>query len=290
MISPSPFQPGLEPYPGYRLLKRRGGRNGPEVWEAETTDGLRVALKFLPCDDSGTAARKIQSLRTLHELEHPHLLHIAAEWSPSGFLVVMMPRGQSLAELLDASPTPFGPPSLAPDRVCCYLAQAADVLDFLNTRQHQLAGQCVGFQHGGVKPSNLLLFGEMVKLTDFGLTSPNSVLLSWEDRAEAFPYTAPEVFQGQLSDRTDQYSLAATYCQLRGGRLPFPVPSPALLQEPVRAPPDLTMLAEEERPIIARALLPAPHERWSSCRELLARLQECGQHRSPYPGTKVRTI
>ena len=34
-------------------------------------------------------------------------------------------------------------------------------------------------------------------------------------------YAAPEVIQGQFSRWSDQYSLAATYCELRTGRPPF---------------------------------------------------------------------
>ena len=34
-------------------------------------------------------------------------------------------------------------------------------------------------------------------------------------------YAAPEFFKKQTSSQSDQYSLAVTYCHLRGGRLPF---------------------------------------------------------------------
>ena len=36
------------------------------------------------------------------------------------------------------------------------------------------------------------------------------------------------MFQGRISDRTDQYALAVTYCELRGGRLPFADTPPAV--------------------------------------------------------------
>src|SRR5205823_14563858 len=71
--------------------------------------------------------------------------------------------------LHDALPifTEFGVP-LPADQVCHYLAQAAAALDFLNARRHQLGGLRAGVQHGDVKPSNLLLFGEAVRVCDFG--------------------------------------------------------------------------------------------------------------------------
>jgi serine/threonine-protein kinase len=85
-------------------------------------------------------------------------------------------------------------------------------------------------------------------------------------------YAAPEVLQGRLSDWTDQYALAITYCQLRGGRLPFPaVPNP-LPRGYNRPPADLSMLTPREKPIIARALSLVPQMRWPTCSEMMAQL------------------
>src|SRR5438445_671717 len=78
----------------------------------------------------------------------------------------------------------------------------------------------VAIQHCDVKPSNFLLFGDTVKLSDFGLASSISCQLQGHRRAGTLAYTAPEVFQGRLSDWTDQFSLGVTYCELRSGRLP----------------------------------------------------------------------
>ena len=56
--------------------------------------------------------------------------------------------------------------------MACRLAlQAAEALDFLNARNHLIGGQRTGVQHCDIKPNNLLLFGETVKLCDFGLAS-----------------------------------------------------------------------------------------------------------------------
>src|SRR5262249_8461790 len=40
----------------------------------------------------------------------------------------------------------------------------------------------------------------------------------------------------------------------------------------LRPPPDLSMVGEAERHLLARALATRPEERWSSCRELMAEL------------------
>src|SRR5262249_3318398 len=76
----------------------------------------------------------------------------------------------------------------------------------------------------------------------------------------------------RLSDWTDQFALAVTYCQLRGGRVPFPEPPPGAPENRGRTAPDVTMLPEKEQPIVARALSAVPQARWPTCREMMAEL------------------
>jgi serine/threonine protein kinase len=253
-------------------LRRLRGRGGfGSVWEAIRKDGKAVALKLLPCDDN-LVAQEIRSIQIIRQLRHLHLVHIEQVWCNRGYIVVTMDLADgSLLELLDAYRTEFQTP-LVPHDVCNYLAQVAKVLDFLNTRQHLIDGHRAGIQHCDVKPTNLLLFGEKVKLSDFGLASLTGAPVKTHPRPGTLDYAAQEVFQGRLSDWTDQYALAVTYCQLRGGRLPF-VDTPKTVEGTyVRPRPDLTMLTNREQLIIARALDPVPQDRWPSCSELMTQL------------------
>lgn len=260
-------------YPGYTLHKLLGRGAGGEVWEAENEDATPVALKFLPCTGTLGASQELRSLQLVRQLYHPGIIRIDQVWCGLKHLVVAMELADgSLTDLLEAYQTELGTPVI-PHHACLLMAQAADVLDFLNSHSHDIGGRRVGIQHCDVKPGNLLLFGDTVKLSDFGLTSPLHAPLSPHRRAGTYPYAAPEVLQGRLSDRTDQYALAVSYCLLRGGRLPFP-DAPREPVGNVLPPPDLTMLPEAERPILRRALAPAPLDRWPSCRELVARLEK----------------
>ncbi len=274
MVRMSSLWTGKEFCPGNRLLKLRGRGSFGSVWEAETTAGEIAALKFLPCADHRAVAMEIRAIQAIRALRHPNLTRIHEVWCHGGYIVVVMELADgSLHDLLEAYQSEFGTP-VPPEELCRYLTQAADALDFLNARQHDLDGRCVGFQHCDIKPSNILLFEERVKLCDFGLASPISTQVSFHRLAGTLDYTAPEVFQGRLTQWTDQFSLAVTYCELRSGQRPFPEPPATFQPGYVRPAADLSMLEAAERAIVARALAPTPQERWPSCRDLVYQLAD----------------
>jgi serine/threonine-protein kinase len=248
------------------------GRGGfSEVWEAETAAGQRVALKFMATRGGNAAANEVRSIQALRQLRHPNLVRIDQVWCQPGYVVVAMELAEgSLADLLDGYQIEYETP-IPPEELCGYLLQAADGLDFLHRRQHLHDGRRVAYQHCDVKPGNLLIFGSKVKLADYGLAAETTQAFTPRRAAGTLAFAAPEVFQGQLSDRSDQFSLAVTYCQLRCGRLPFPEP-PRFIPTYVHPEPDLSMLSPPEQQIIARALAPRPLGRWHSCGTMVRRL------------------
>jgi serine/threonine protein kinase len=258
-------------HPGYHLRRLRGRGAFGQVWEAETDAGQPVALKFLPCAGD-QAGMEVRSLQLLRDHVHPGLARIDKVWSAAGCLVVAMELADgSLADLLDVYRAELGT-ALPRDHLVPLLAQAAEALDFLNTRQHYVHDQWVTFQHCDVTPANLLVFGEAVKLSDFGLTTALTSHEKRHQRAGTPAYAGPEVFRGRVSEHTDQYALAVCYCLLRGGRLPYPDSPTTFEPGYVRGAPDLSMLDPDERPAVSRALAPVPQDRWPSCGELVARL------------------
>ena len=79
----------------------------------------------------------------------------------------------------------------------------------------------------------------------------------------------PEVFGGQLTDWSDQFSFAVSYHVLRTGRFPFPTPPTGSRGELARGyqrpDPDLSSLSVVERAAVARALSPIPQQRFPTC-------------------------
>jgi serine/threonine protein kinase len=270
---------GTEPFPGYRLSQFLGRGSWGEVWKAFKPNGQPIALKFLTCANTQTAAQEIRALQAIRQLHHPNLIRIDQVWCHLGYVIIGMELAEgSLADLSELYRGEFGMP-IVTEHLLHYLGQIASALDFLNTRQHYVDGCRVALRHCDVKPSNLLLFNDTAKLADFSVSTQSTSQCWYHRRAGTLDYIAPEVFQGRLSDRTDQYALAVTYCQLRGNRLPFH-DTPANFQANyVRPRPDLSMLRPDEAPIIARALAPVPMDRWPSCVELIQQLTQAMEQR-----------
>jgi serine/threonine-protein kinase len=276
---------GLEAFPGHRLRQLLGRGGLGEVWETDVADGSRVALKFIATEENLLGVKELRAIQAIRDLCHPNLVRIGRVWSQSGYFVFSMELAEgSLLDLLDAHLEELGR-AMEPAQVCLYLSQVADALDFLNSRTHLIDGQRVGIQHCDVKPSNMLLFGDTVKLSDFGLARLTFARAQVHQREGTPDYASPEVFFGQLSDQSDQYALAVSYCVLRCGRLPFPEAEtfdPAGLRR--RPKPDLSLLLPAEQPIIARALEMTPQDRWPNCRELMGRLTAAARVVSAGPG------
>src|SRR5262249_26053254 len=115
-----------------------------------------------------------------------------------------------------------GLPGIPREELLEYFQEAAKGIDYLN-EPHPVRGgaEWVAVQHRDIKPRNILLVGNGVKVADFGLARIMEHSVTGHTGALTPSYAAPEFFQGQTSNHSDQYCLAVSYCRLRGGRLPF---------------------------------------------------------------------
>jgi serine/threonine protein kinase, bacterial len=268
-----PFTPeaGSSPFPGYKLLRLRGRGGFATVWEASDPNGLHIALKFMSSRDELSTVREVRALRTFTRLNHKHLLPIHEVWSIPGQIVIGMDLADaSLLDMMYVFAEEFGT-SIEPVRLMKHLNEAALALDFLNARKHMWEGRTVGFQHGDIKPNNILIVGDIAKLADYGLATPTAGPKTPCHRHGTVEYVAPEIFQGYATDNCDQFSLAVTYHVLRTGHFPYPPPPPAeaIGRNFTRPAPDLSAVSAAERPALHRALSPIPANRFASCVELI---------------------
>jgi serine/threonine protein kinase len=261
-------QAGAEPAPGYCLRRVRGRGGFAEVWESDSPNGP-VALKFMPSSNTATTARELRSIQSFQSLDHPYLVQTHGVWSVPGYIVIDMEVADAtLLDLMLLHHNDLGQHIPAAE-LCYYLWQVGEALDFLNARRHTRDSRKVGFQHGDVKPNNILLFGDVAKLTDYGLATPTHGTTTPCPRHGTREYSPPEVFQGYLTDSSDQFSLAVTYCVLRTGQFPFPAPPTGEMPKSyVRPLADMGGLLPAEQPLLLKAMSPVPQDRFATCGEL----------------------
>jgi serine/threonine protein kinase len=205
-------------------------------------------------------------------MDHPYLVRNHGVWSVPGYIVIDMELAEAtLLDLMLVYQNDLGQ-DIDPPQLLLYMWQVANGLDFLNARRHPRDGRKVGFQHGDIKPNNILLFGDVAKLTDYGLATPTYGPTTPCPRQGTREYAAPEVFQGYLSETSDQFSLAVTYHLLRTGAFPYPPPPNELPKMYTRPAPDLTAVSQPEAVVLARALSPVPQDRFPSCQDFLRAL------------------
>ena len=155
------LEAGGVPFPGLKLIQLRGRGGFAEVWEAEDPQGELIAVKFMLSRNSTSSVKEMRIIQAVQKLTHRHLLRIRDVWSIPDYIVVAMELADgSLFDLFDVYQTEYGT-ALPPSLLAGYLRQAASGLDFLNTRRHIFDGRPVGFMHCDVKPSNILLVGEV---------------------------------------------------------------------------------------------------------------------------------
>ncbi|MGL6074757.1 MAG: protein kinase domain-containing protein [Fimbriiglobus sp.] len=270
------FEPevGAVPFPGYRITRLRGRGAFASVWESTSPNGSTLAMKFMSSGTSSITAREIRSLRAIQTVDHPNLLKIRQVWSLPGCIVIGMDLAEaSLLDLLEVYLEEYGK-ALDAKQLGMYFFHVADALDYLNARKHRVSGQIVGLQHGDIKPNNILLVDDQARLADYGLATPTASAMTPCPRHGTVEYCAPEVFQGNLSERSDQFSLAVTYFVMRTGTFPYPQPpvEREKLAGYVRPKPELSLLTAAERPVLARALSPIPQNRFPNCKEMVKSL------------------
>ncbi len=258
-------EPDTEPLPGYVLVAPLGTGGFGEVWKCVAPGGIHKAIKFVYGNmnsldaDSAKATQEFKAMDRVKAVRHPFVLSMERIDVVSGeLLIVMELADKSLHDLLQESQA-RGQAGLPREQLLGYLTDSAEGLDHL-IEKHNL-------QHLDVKPKNLFLIGERVKVADFGLVKHLERQSSSGLMGGITPvYAAPETFTNKISKHSDQYSLAVVYVELLTGRRPFNGKNiRQLAMQHMTEAPDLTMLPEGDRPAVARALSKNPDERFPSC-------------------------
>ena len=131
----------------------------------------------------------------------------------------------------------------------------------------------VGMSHGDIKPQNILVSAERVKLTDFGSSVlPEDMYARTRENGGTILFSAPEIVGATLSNRdatsrflSDIYSLGVLLYQLVTARLPHDTLSQVARHVPFpRAREVNSSVSPALDEFIARCLEFEPTDRWQS--------------------------
>ena len=251
-------------FPLRRLL---GATSHSAVFLTESSNQghANAAIKLVPPDPVMSAAQLAQ-WRAAGLLSHPHLVRLfdagRCRLGDQQFLYVVMEYAdERLDRILPQRP-------LTPDEVRETLAPALDALTFLHGK---------GLVHGQLKPSNILVVDDQLKLASDCIRPAGS---SRASIARVSPYDPPEAKSGRMSAAGDLWAIGITMVESLTGRLPeWAQDRPETLLLPAGFPlefeyivrrclsrdpgkrPTVAELATAIRPSVQTAQVPQPHRR-----------------------------
>jgi len=193
--------------------------------------------------------------RAAARLSHPNVVAVYDSGEERGLPWIVMEHvsGQTLRGLLDAQGR------LDPETTAELLGPVADALDHAHH---------AGIAHLDVKPENVLLASESVKVADFGLVRAAAQGGHGQALAATVHYCAPEVLRGGVVDgRADVYALGVVAWECLVGRPPFEGDQAMIVQQHLRGrvPPPSSRLQGVPEPFdaaVLRATDPDPARRY----------------------------
>ncbi|MCC6749747.1 MAG: serine/threonine protein kinase [Deltaproteobacteria bacterium] len=246
----------------YRLGQLLGAGGMGRVYRAEDLLlGRPVAVKLFtaPAGARGREAflRFVREARIAGTLDHPHVVPVLDFQEATGFMVLELMSGGTLADRLR--------PRLSPGTCRSILLQVLAGLEAAHQR---------GIVHRDLKPSNVF-FTEAgaAKLGDFGVAHLQD---AGQTQTGSFvgtlAFMAPEQLAGgAVTFATDLYALGVMLYQALTGELPFT--GPALLSTTLRPPPVAPSARVEGLPqicdrVVLTCLAADPAARFASLEEL----------------------
>jgi serine/threonine-protein kinase len=266
------------------------GRGGMGVVYRGTELSLErpVAIKLIAADratDDAARRRFEREARLMAAIDHPNVIPVYAAGEQDGdlYLIMRYVDGTDLQRRLREG----GP--LAPAEAARVTDQVARALDAAHSR---------GLVHRDVKPANVLLAGDHVYLTDFGITRLVDEHTRATDTGEwvgTVDFMAPEHLRGDATDaRADVYSLGCVLYACLTGVAPFRRATlAATITAHLRERPPAPSLARPDLPrgfdhVVGRALAKNPAHRYASAGELGEAALDAAAGRPPRWGRAPR--
>lgn len=285
---------GREIVPGYTLQEHLFHPDArTDVWSASAPGGTGQALWIydLSAVEGSIDRDALDLIKAL--TDHPRLARLSGWWelNAGGHDVTHDKSGGAAVTLAMASELTrtnmahrveesrqFRGKGMPGDELMPYMQQVAEGVDALNEATHSLRGsRRVSLVHTDLRPANLLVFGRTIKVGNYAwcriLEGEENEIASMPVRTSR-PTMAPELAAGRIHCRSDQYSLAASYVQMRSGNLlsESGLPTGAASGVVANSSLDFSCLSDGELEIIQRAMHADPSQRYASCHKMVAEL------------------
>lgn len=255
--------PMAEILPGYTIDRPLGSGGFGEVFLCNAPGGIKKAVKVVYGSlDDERAEREMRSLERIKDVRHPFLVGLERVEIVNQQLVFVTELADRSLKDRFREATQDGRSGIPRDELMSYLRDASEALDYLYEK-HTL-------QHLDIKPENMLLVGDHLKVADFGLIKDlRDASMSMVGGVTPL-YAPPEVLDGRPSRHSDQYSLAIVYMEMLTGELPFNGRTAGqLAAQHMHSAPNLSALPTSDRYAIGKALSKSPMRRFESCREFV---------------------
>jgi eukaryotic-like serine/threonine-protein kinase len=250
----------------YRILRKLGAGGMANVYLAEDEElGRRVAIKILNdryANDELFIERFRREAKSAAGLSHPNIVSIYDRGQAEGTYYIAMEviEGRSLKELiLTRGPLPIA-------QAIAFTLEILDALRFAHRH---------GIIHRDVKPHNILIGGERLKVTDFGIARAGaSQMTEAGSIMGTAQYLSPEQARGApVTASSDLYSVGIVLYEMLTGKVPFSGDSAIEIAmkhlNEVPRPPSKTRpeIPTELDHVVLRALAKAPEDRYQTAEE-----------------------
>jgi serine/threonine protein kinase len=254
------YPSGSQPLTGYTIKRGLGHGGFGEVYYATSDAGKEVALKLI----RRNLEVELRGIRYCLNLKHPNLLTIydlREDDRGDKWVVMEYIAGQNLEEVIAAHPQ-----GMPREEAMAWLYGIGAGVACLHDH---------GIVHRDLKPGNIFGDQGLVKIGDYGLSKfiSCSRRSGQTESVGTVHYMAPEIANGRYGKEIDIYALGVIAYEMLTGRVPFEGESVGeVLMKHLTAQPDVSLLDEPYRSVIARALDKDPTRRFGSVQELLAAL------------------
>ena len=268
----------------YTLTKRIGTGGFGEVWLGNDIHGnIPKAIKIITRSvESDEAKTELHALEIIKGLNHPYLLRTEGFFAEQERLIVVMELAEgSLREVLKKAKKDNNA-GMPVEKLLVYMRHAAEALDYLHEE---------GIFHRDIKPENILIVGKIAKVADFGLAKLAANRQSTKTNfAGTSAYSSPETWKGRVTPKSDLYSLAVTYGELRLGRGVFKGSTIyEFMIEHLQSQPNLDPMPDAEKAVMLKALAKEPADRYSTCAEFIRALDQAVAGPGSLPSVGNRT-